>query len=148
QALPRHEGHQGHKGENVQEFSLCPLCPLCPLCRRDHVVCLHRSNATAPTMMVPVTICCTQFGNPCCEQPIWITAMIAAPASVPTTLPLPPRRLPPPMITAAMTSSSRPTATVGSPTDSLENSITPASPARAAPIVYTSNLRWLIRTPH
>ena len=31
-------------------------------------------------MMMPVTICCTQFGRPCCEQPIWITAMIAAPA--------------------------------------------------------------------
>ena len=84
------------------------------------------------TMMPPVTICCTQFGRPCCEQPIWMTAMIAAPATVPTTVPLPPSRLPPPMITAAMTSSSRPTATVGSPTDSFENCSTPASPASAA----------------
>ena len=44
----------------------------------------------------------------------------------------PPVRLPPPMMTAAITSSSSPTATVGSPTDSLENSITPATPASAA----------------
>ena len=30
-------------------------------------------------MMLPVTICCTQFGRPFCEQPIWMTVMIAAP---------------------------------------------------------------------
>ena len=47
-------------------------------------------------------------------------AMIAAPAVVPTTLPRPPCRLPPPIITAAITSSSRPSATVGSPTDSFD----------------------------
>ena len=35
----------------------------------DHF-CLHRSSATANTMIAPVTICCTQFGSPCCEQPI------------------------------------------------------------------------------
>ena len=46
-----------------------------------------RSSATANTMIAPVTICCTQFGSPCCEQPIWMIAMIAAPAIVPTTLP-------------------------------------------------------------
>ena len=99
-------------------------------------------------MMVPVTICCTQFGSPCCEHPIWMTDMIAAPAMVPTTLPRPPSRLPPPMITAAITSSSRPTATVGSPTDNFENSITPASAASAAESVYTANLHQSIRTPH
>ena len=42
--------------------------------------------------MMPVTICCTQFGSPCCEQPIWMTAMIAAPQTVPITVPLPPEQ--------------------------------------------------------
>src|SRR5262245_16297215 len=32
-------------------------------------VCRNRSSATAPMMIVPVTICCTQFGSPCCEHP-------------------------------------------------------------------------------
>ena len=27
------------------------------------------------TMIVPVTICCTQFCSPCCEQPIWMTVI-------------------------------------------------------------------------
>src|SRR5262249_23704800 len=98
-------------------------------------VCLQRSSATANTMIAPVTICCTQFGSPCCEQPIWMMAMIAAPAIVPTTLPLPPRRLPPPMMTAAITWSSSPWATVGSPTDSFENAIRPARAASAPAIV-------------
>ncbi len=75
--------------------------------------------------MPPVTICWTQFGQPFCGQPIWMTAMMAAPIIVPSTVPRPPARLPPPMITAAMTSSSRPTATVGSPTESFENCSTP-----------------------
>ena len=36
-------------------------------------------------MMPPVTICWTQFGSPCCEQPIWMIVMIAAPMIVPAT---------------------------------------------------------------
>ena len=51
------------------------------------------------------------------------------------------------MMTAAMTSSSKPTATVGSPTDSRENSSTPASPASAAASVYTAILHASTRTP-
>ena len=83
-------------------------------------------------MMLPVTICCTQLARPCCEQPMATTDMMVAPSTVPSTVPLPPVRLPPPMMTAAITSSSRPTATVGSPTESFENCITPARPAKAA----------------
>src|SRR5207245_7431643 len=66
----------------------------------------QRSRATARTMMVPVTICCTQLARPYCEQPMATTDMIVAPSTVPSTVPLPPVRLPPPMITAAITSSS------------------------------------------
>src|SRR5438552_920100 len=58
--------------------------------------------------------------------------MMVAPTRVPATVPRPPKRLPPPMMTAAITSSSRPTATVGSPTDSFENCRTPPAPANAA----------------
>ena len=29
-------------------------------------------------MIAPVTICWTQFGRPCCEQPIWMTIVLAA----------------------------------------------------------------------
>ena len=86
-------------------------------------------------MMLPVTICCTQLASPFCVQPIWMIVMIAAPMIVPATVPRPPVRLPPPMMTAAMMSSSRPTATVGSPTDSFENCSSPAMPTSAAAIV-------------
>src|SRR6185503_11206612 len=94
-----------------------------------------RSSVTAATMMPPVTICWTQLASPFCEHPIWMTVMIAAPMIVPATVPRPPDRLPPPMMTAAITSSSRPMATVGSPTDSFENCSSPAMPASAAPSV-------------
>src|SRR5262249_38601015 len=87
-----------------------------------------RSSVTAATMMPPVTICCTQFASPFCEQPIWMMVMMAAPIIVPATDPRPPVRLPPPMMTAAITSSSAPTPTVGSPTDSFENWSRPAAP--------------------
>ncbi len=43
---------------------------LAPWHLAPHLFCLHPSSATANTMIVPVTICCTQFGSPCCEQPI------------------------------------------------------------------------------
>ncbi len=81
--------------------------------------------------MPPVTISCTQFGRPICEQPERMTVMMKAPTIEPRTEPSPPARLPPPMTTAAMTSSSRPTATVGSPTVRRENWKRPAVPAAA-----------------
>src|SRR3954468_6755300 len=86
-----------------------------------------RSSATAPTMIEPVTICWTPLGAPSGEQPVGIPAMIAAPAIVPTPPPLPPDRLPPPMITAAITSSSSPIDTLGGPHDHL---VTRQPPAR------------------
>src|SRR5206468_9361489 len=67
--------------------------------------------------------------------------------SVPATVPRPPKRLPPPMMTAAITSSSRPTATVGSPTDSFENCRTPPAPANAAAAAYTATLHRSTLTP-
>src|SRR5262249_13790809 len=87
-----------------------------------------RSRATAMTMMAPVPISWTQWGQPIWEQPDWRTCMIRAPISEPRTEPSPPARLPPPMTTAAMTLSSRPVAPVGSPTVRRENCIRPARP--------------------
>ena len=57
--------------------------------------------------------------------------MISAPTTEPNTLPSPPCRLPPPITTAAMTSSSVPIATVGSPCRRRESCITPAKPNRS-----------------
>ena len=54
--------------------------------------------------------------------------MMSAPTTEPNTLPSPPSRLPPPITTAAITSSSVPIATVGSPWRSRDSCITPASP--------------------
>ena len=81
--------------------------------------------------MAPVTICWTQLGSPRCAHPIWITDIVAAPRIVPGTVPRPPARLPPPMMTAAITSSSRPSAAVGSPTDKPRELDAP--PRRQAP---------------
>ena len=73
-----------------------------------------RSSATAATMIAPVMISCTQLSTPSLAQPLSITVISKAPASVPTIEPSPPDRLAPPITTAAMTSSSRPCAVVGS----------------------------------
>ena len=53
--------------------------------------------ATATTMIPPVTISWTQLGRPICDVPARMTVMMKAPTSVPTTVPSPPERLPPPM---------------------------------------------------
>ena len=70
----------------------------------------------------------TQLGMPMWTAPVRITVMRSAPKTEPRMLPSPPASGAPPMTTAAMTSSSRPTESVGSPTVSVENSITPATP--------------------
>ena len=90
-----------------------------------------RSTATATTMMAPVAISCTQLCTPTKLQPVRMTAMSIAPTIDPAMVPSPPESDAPPMTTAAMTSSSRPIESVGSPTVSVENSRTPASPASA-----------------
>src|SRR2546421_6695331 len=56
--------------------------------------------------------------------------MMRAPTTEPKMLPSPPLRLPPPITTAAITSSSVPIATVGSPCRRRDSYITPASPNR------------------
>ncbi len=43
-------------------------------------------------MIAPVTISCTQLGQPICEQPDCNTCMMSAPMSVPSTEPSPPAR--------------------------------------------------------
>ena len=64
------------------------------------------SSSTATTMTAPVAMYC-QFGSmPSRLSPLRITAMISAPVRALRTVPRPPRKLAPPMITAAMASSS------------------------------------------
>ena len=67
-------------------------------------------------------------------MPFWITAMIRAPISVPSTLPSPPVRLVPPTTTAAITYSSYIWPYVGAPLLSWLAMTTPPSPA-AAPLI-------------
>src|SRR5262249_37027812 len=93
----------------------------------------NRSSATAATMIPPVSTSCTQFGTPSILNPLRITVINSAPASDPPTLPWPPARLPPPITTEAMMSSSMPLAAVGSPTVSRLNCIQPAKPVRIPP---------------
>src|ERR1017187_1525534 len=73
--------------------------------------------------------------------------MIRAPMMEPRTVPEPPLRLAPPMMTAAMTSSSSPTATVGSPTRSRESWNTPESPKKQPAMAKTRTLRRTVGTP-
>ncbi|KYG08612.1 hypothetical protein BE21_22760 [Sorangium cellulosum] len=99
-------------------------------------------------MIAPVAISCTQLGSPRWTPPVRITVMSSAPITLPATLPSPPESGAPPMTTAAMTSSSRPTESVGSPTVSVENSITPATPARRLDRVYTAIFTRPVSMPH
>src|SRR5579884_2684472 len=104
---------------------------------RFHAVPLRRSRsrATAATIMHPVNTSLTQFGTPFMLSPLRMTVISNAPARDPRTLPCPPERLPPPMTTAAMMSSSIPLAAVGSPTVSRLNCIRPAKPVSNPPSV-------------
>ena len=69
-----------------------------------------------------------QFATPKASQPLRKNAMMSAPMSDPKADPSPPLKLPPPITTAAITSSSVPMAVVGSPTVSRQYCITPAKP--------------------
>ena len=74
-----------------------------------------RSSATAVTIITPVISSCTQLGNPRCVHPVLITVIKSPPTSDPATDPSPPESDPPPITTAAITSSSSPAESVGSP---------------------------------
>src|ERR1022692_2972318 len=74
--------------------------------------------------------------------------MIRAPMIEPRTVPEPPFRLAPPMMTAAMTSSSSPTATVGSPRRSRESWKTPERPKKQPARTNITTLRRTVGTPH
>ena len=65
---------QGFVGSRTAASAVTHALPLPP----------HDRARPRATMMPPVTICWTQFGSPCCEQPIWMTVMIAAPKTVPS----------------------------------------------------------------
>ena len=82
-------------------------------------------------MMMPVMISCEELSHARYDPPRRMVIMMAAPIRLPSGEPSPPERLAPPMTAAAMTSSSKPTATVGSPTVSRENCITPATPVNS-----------------
>src|SRR5260370_5248 len=68
------------------------------------------------------------------------TPRISTPSSVPTTLPCPPDRLVPPMTTAAITFSSRPTCAAWSPLVLCAKTSTPAHPVSKPASVSISTL--------
>ena len=72
------------------------------------------SGSTAIRMIAPLTACVQKGFTFSSTMPLPTTAMIKAPISVPKTPPRPPKRLVPPITTAAMTSSSYPVAAFGS----------------------------------
>src|SRR6267378_1812494 len=73
----------------------------------------YLSMITATTMMSPVTICRAKSPMPSRSKPLLRTPMIEAPRSVPIIEPFPPLMLVPPMTTAAMALSSKPTPRMG-----------------------------------
>ena len=79
-------------------------------------------------MTRPMMISCMYVGQPLWLEPLRNTAMMSAPIIEPRMLPLPPFKLAPPITTAAITSSSRPIATEGSPCVSRESCISPPRP--------------------
>src|SRR5258706_412633 len=116
-ATPNHNGH-AHDEQGEEE---CPLPSHGDFCR-------SLSMPTASTMTAPMMISCANVDHPIWFDPLRKTAMIKAPIIDPRTVPAPPFRLAPPITTAAMTSNSKPTATVGSPTASRDICRRPANP--------------------
>ena len=84
--------------------------------------------ATAATTMTPKAMYCVGFRNPSSVPPLAMTPIVTVPASVPSTVPRPPLKLPPPMTTAAINLSSKPVPAVGFPELSREKKQTAAMP--------------------
>ena len=88
------------------------------------------SSSTATTITTPVAMYCQLGSIPSRLNPLRMTEMISAPVMALSTLPRPPRKLAPPMITAAIASSSARLPAVGDPALPLpivSKAATPAS---------------------
>src|SRR5271163_4178094 len=99
-----------------------------------------RSSKTASMMMTPDRIFMMNEFTPIRLKPFWRHARISAPKRVPNTLPLPPNRLEPPRMTAAIASSSNPSADVGRPAPRRPSKTTAARPHKAPLITKIRNL--------
>ena len=84
-------------------------------------------------MITPVTIWVKKGEMWARIRPLPITAMVSAPSTVPRIVPRPPNRLVPPSTTAAITSSSKPTAAFEEPLPSRAAMMMPAT-AAAMPV--------------
>src|SRR5579863_554788 len=97
----------------------------------------YESNATAATMIRPMTTCC-QYDDTCMiTNPLVSTPINTAPTTVPPIPPRPPARLVPPITTEAITRSSYPMPPTASAAPSRADNKNPASPASAPTTKYT-----------
>src|SRR5215217_765160 len=87
------------------------------------------SSSTAATRMAPVAMYCQLGSMPSRLSPLRMTAMISAPVMALPTPPRPPRKLAPPMMTAAIASSSASAPEVGEPALPLPTMSSAAVPA-------------------
>ena len=97
--------------------------------------------------MTPRTTCCWLLSKPARMRPLLISPISSAPNRVPTTDPLPPNRLVPPRITAAMADSSSPAPHWNRPDWSRPAYSMPATLATVADSSSTWNLIRLVLTP-
>src|SRR5579871_1638709 len=77
--------------------------------------CRTTSTHTAATITTPITTVCQAADTLSRLRPLRRTPIISAPTKVPLTVPTPPKKLAPPMTTAAIESSSAPTPAKGNP---------------------------------
>ena len=88
------------------------------------------SSSTASTMTTPMTIGCRNASTFSRFMPLRITPIISAPTSALATLPRPPRKLAPPITTAAIASSSARSPKFGEPALSRPEVMIAADPGR------------------
>src|SRR5690606_6118712 len=86
------------------------------------------SSWTAMTTAAPSATYCQLLWTFMRLRPFWMTPRMSAPTRVPTTVPRPPKKLAPPMMTAAMAESSRRLPAVGK-----AEFVWPETPIAAAP---------------
>jgi hypothetical protein len=93
---------------------------------------------TAITMIEPMTTGCRYAETFIRVRPFVITPINVAPINVPITPPMPPKRLVPPMTTAAIAVNSVPVAVVGSPLLKRDVSKSPPIPQHSPEIAYVA----------
>jgi hypothetical protein len=89
--------------------------------------------------MAPFTIICWLTSRPIIISPLLMVPIISDPMTVPITVPVPPNKLVPPRITAAITDSSSPSPKVNRPDYIRPAYRRPANPANKPVLKKTSN---------